>query len=97
MRPLRLRYSFEALTQISAIHDYISEQNPYAAAKVISRIRAAAERLREFPHIGHVGVVAGALEWTVKGLPYVMVYEVDPDADEVIILGIYHGAQDRQH
>jgi toxin ParE1/3/4 len=77
-------------------YDYIHERNPYAAAHAIRRIRAAAERLTEFPHIGHVGVVAGALEWTVKGLPYVIVYEVDPDVDEVIILGVYHGAQDRQ-
>ena len=37
----------------------------------------------------------GTIEWIVKGLPYVIVHEIDPDREEVLILGIYHGAQDR--
>jgi plasmid stabilization system protein ParE len=94
---MRLRYSVEALAHISAIHDYIAEHNPYAAAQVVRRIRAAAERLKEFPHIGHIGLVAGTMEWTVRGLPYVIVHEVDPDAGEIIVLGVYHGAQQRAH
>jgi toxin ParE1/3/4 len=32
----------------------------------------------------------------VRGQPYIIVYEVGlPDADEVMILGVFHGAQDR--
>lgn len=92
---MRLRYTIDAVAHISAIHDYISERDPSAAARVVRRIRAAAERLREFPHIGHIGLVSGTMEWTVRGLPYVIVHEVDPDREEVLILGVYHGAQDR--
>ena len=31
----------------------------------------------------------------VVGLPYIIVYEVDDAANEVAIIGIFHGAQDR--
>jgi plasmid stabilization system protein ParE len=54
----------------------------------------AAERLTEFPRMGHAGRVAGTHEWVVRGLPYVIVYQ--SDATEVLILGVFHGAQDRE-
>jgi plasmid stabilization system protein ParE len=64
---------------------------------VITRIRAAAEQLGEFPHIGHLGLVAGTHEWVVKGLPYVIVHELHGQDDEVVVLGVFHGAQDRDN
>jgi hypothetical protein len=36
------------------------------------------------------------LNWVVKGLPYVIVHEIDTQRDEVIVLGVFHGAQDRE-
>lgn len=54
----------------------------------------AAERLTEFPRMGHTGRVAGTYEWVVRGLPYIIVYQAD--ATEVLILGVFHGAQDRE-
>ena len=61
------------------------------------RIRLATERLAEFPRMGHVGRVPGTHEWVVRGLPYIIVYQTDAaDIDEVLILGIFHAAQDRE-
>jgi plasmid stabilization system protein ParE len=57
---------------------------------------AEADRLGEFPKLGHVGIVPGTYEWTVPALPYVIVHELDAGKDEVIILGVFHGARDRQ-
>jgi plasmid stabilization system protein ParE len=94
---MRLRYTAAARDHIAAIHRYIAERNPVAATRVVARIHAAAERLREFPRIGHLGVVPGTYEWVVKGLPYIIVHEVDPDRAEVLILAVFHGAQDRAH
>ena len=54
----------------------------------------AAERLTEFPRMGHTGRVAGTYEWVVRGLPYIIVYQAD--VTEVLILGVFHGAQDRE-
>jgi toxin ParE1/3/4 len=47
--------------------------------------------------MGHAGLVPGTSEWSVRGLPYVIVHQVDDDAKEVIVLGVFHGAQDREH
>jgi hypothetical protein len=39
--------------------------------------------------------VPGTLEWTVAGLPYIIVHQIDNENDEVIVLGVFHGAQAR--
>ena len=96
VRCMRVRYTLEALAHLDAIHSYIEPRNPNAAQRVIARIRAAADRLGEFPNIGHQGLVAGTCEWSVKGLPYVIVHELNFEANEVVVLGVFHGAQDRE-
>ena len=72
---MRLRYTAEAREHIVGIYNYIRERNPIAATQVAARIRLAAERLAEFPRIGHAGRVDGTHEWVVRGLPYIIVYE----------------------
>jgi toxin ParE1/3/4 len=93
---MRLRYTIQARDQIAEIYNYIKDRNPEAARQVAARIRLAAERLVEFPRIGRAGRVAGTLEWVVRGLPYIIVYEpASADAEELLILGVFHGAQNR--
>jgi toxin ParE1/3/4 len=97
MRPVKLRYTTDALEHIAEIHGYIRDRSPAAATQVVARIRLAAERLTEFPRMGHLGRVPGTHEWVVRGLPYIIVYETDAtDPDEVRVLGIFHAAQDRE-
>ena len=93
---MRVRFTLEAIEHIDAIHSFIEGRNPEAARRVIERIRAATERLAEFPQIGHPGLVAGTREWVVQGLPYIIVYELDLRQDEVTVQGVFHGAQDRE-
>lgn len=93
---MRLRYSAHARTHIAGIYSYIRDLNPVAATQVVRRIRHAAERLKEFPRMGHAGRVAGTHEWVVNGLPYIIVYQIGiPKLDEILILGVFHAAQDR--
>ena len=97
MRPVSLRFTAEAREHIAAIFSYIRDRNPTAATQVAARIRLAAERLAEFPRMGHAGRVAGTYEWVVRGLPYIIVYQTNADdPHEVLILGVFHGAQDRE-
>jgi plasmid stabilization system protein ParE len=52
--------------------------------------------LREFPLIGHEGLLSGTREIAVPGLPYVIVHRIErEDEESLVILGVYHGAQDR--
>jgi plasmid stabilization system protein ParE len=45
--------------------------------------------------MGHAGRAPGTLERVVPRLPYVIVYEIDAARDEVVIVAIFHEAQDR--
>jgi plasmid stabilization system protein ParE len=53
------------------------------------------ELLRDFPRIGHAGIDPGTAEWVVRGSPYVIVYEVHMDHDELVILAVFHGSRSR--
>jgi toxin ParE1/3/4 len=91
---MTVRFTLEALAHIAGIHSYIEARSPRAASRVAERIYAEAERLGEFPQLGHVGAVSGTYEWTVPGLPYVIVHQLSEN-DELVILAIFHAAQDR--
>jgi toxin ParE1/3/4 len=90
---MRVRFTLEAQAHIVAIHTYINERNPIAAVRVVTRIRTAAERLGEMPYIGRTGAAQGTREWVVTGLPYIIVHEPRVETDEMVVLGVYHGAQ----
>jgi plasmid stabilization system protein ParE len=92
---MRLRFTLEALTHIDAIGFYLAHRSPAAAEHIVSRIFADCDRLAEFPNLGHAGAVRDTLEWTVAGLPYIVVHEVNQRDGEVIVLGVFHGAQQR--
>jgi len=63
--------------------------------EVVARIRYAADRLGLMPYIGHVGRARETYEWVIVGLPYIIVYEIDQAMEEVAIIAVFHGAQDR--
>jgi toxin ParE1/3/4 len=93
VRPLTLRFAARARIQLIAIQEYITGRNPTAAARAGEHIREATEVLRFFPHAGRPGRSGGTREWVVQGLPYILVYEVNLDRGEIMILGVFHGAQ----
>jgi hypothetical protein len=45
--------------------------------------------------MGHLGRVAATYEWVVVGSPYIVACEIDEAADEIAIIAVFHGAQDR--
>jgi toxin ParE1/3/4 len=92
---MNLRFTLEALDHIAAIHFYIEAKSAPAAAHIVDRIFTDCDRISKFPEIGHVGMAPGTFEWTVAGLPYIIVHQVDAKKDEIIILGVFHGAQTR--
>jgi len=95
MRSVKVRYRQRALGDIQNIFNYISERNPRAATEIVARIRRAVDGLGEWPLIGHSGRQVGTYEWVVVGSPYIIVYEIVEAADEVAIIAVFHGAQDR--
>jgi len=72
-----------------------AKDDPAAADRVIGRIIDSTELLADFPYIGHMDKTPGSHEWVVNGLPYILVYTVDREADELTVIGVFHGARSR--
>ena len=88
---MKLRYTPRARLDLAEIHDYIAQENPQAARRVVLIIRKAAEALPPNPLVGRAGRVAGTREVPVGRFPFVLAYRVD--ADEVQILSVIHTAR----
>ncbi len=80
---------------LDRIYAWIAKDRPRSAEAMIDRILESADRLGRFPHMGHVGTVAGTYEWVVRGSPYILVYEIHAADDLVSVTAVLHGAQER--
>jgi addiction module RelE/StbE family toxin len=91
---MRLHYTPRASRQLRAIANYVAERSPSAARRVKARILKIAGFLAENPSVGRTGALADTREFVVPGLPYIIVYRVEPsDPNILTILAVYHGAQ----
>lgn len=90
-----LRWSAEALDWLEDIHRYIAQDSPTAAAKVVDGIVAKAELLASFPDVGTRlrTVPEGEVRMILYG-HYRIVYLRRSDAENIEILGVFHGALD---
>lgn len=91
---MKLRYKARALRHIEAIHGYIANHDPRAAARVVRRIEHSIGRLASFPLSGRPGVVTGTRILVVPGVPYVVIYRVREE--EVDIIAVLHTARRRR-
>ena len=85
-----------AYDDLDRIYAWIAKDRSRSADSVIDRILESVDHLGHFPYMGHVGKAAGTYEWVVTGLPYIVVYEIDVDNDELKVIAVFHGAQHRE-
>ena len=95
LRPLKVRWARRARLHLAGIEEFIGPRNSKAAERIGAAIRSAVRLLQDFPNAGRPGRAAGTREWVVRGLPYIIVYEVLADGNELHVLGVFHGAQQR--
>ena len=84
-----------AYDDLDYIYAWVAKDSGTAADAVVNRILVSAKRLGDFPHIGHAGRLAETYEWIVPGLPYVVVYKLQPAYKVVIVIAIFHCARNR--
>ncbi|MGV8998277.1 MAG: type II toxin-antitoxin system RelE/ParE family toxin [Parvibaculaceae bacterium] len=89
---MRLVFAEPAARDLDNIIDYIAIDNLPAAERVYRAIVATAERLKDFPEIGHIGRLPDTRELSVVSLPYIIVYQTGRDA--VTVVAVFHGARD---
>ena len=85
-----------ARDELDDIYAWVAKDSPRAALEMIARIEEKVMRLAapQLAHMGRPGLVEGTrelLEW-----PYIIVYKVDDDRDEVVVVSVVHGARDRR-
>lgn len=89
---MRLRWTPPARDHLAEIYDYIAQDNPAAARRVIGQVRKDADLLKDNPGMGRPGRVEGTRELIVSRYPYIIVYR--PAApDEVHIAAVIHTAR----
>jgi toxin ParE1/3/4 len=93
---MKLVFDARALADLEGIFDWIAQDSPATAKNVLDRLFSSAELLITFPFMGHAVHDSRALEWVVPRLPYVVVYEVDPANDRIIVTAVFHAARDRE-
>jgi toxin ParE1/3/4 len=85
-----LEWSEAARKDLLSIVDFIADDNPDAALKLLDDIENKAEQLLHHPRLYEVGRVDGTREMLVRQ-NYIVVYA--EDEQRVLILRVLHGAQ----
>ncbi len=85
---MRLRLTARANRDLLNIAEYINRENPAAATSVCQRIEQSLMLLESAPYIGRKGQLAGVRELLVRGLPFLIIYQIK-DVD-IQVLTIFH-------
>jgi toxin ParE1/3/4 len=86
---MTIRWTQPANDNLLGIVSWIAATNQAAASKVGRFILAAVEQLDDFPFRGKPGRSPDTRELVVPGLPYLVVYGVEPAAQPVLANGGY--------
>jgi toxin ParE1/3/4 len=88
---MQVRWTGPAAQDLEEIALHIQRDNESAAQSVANTLFDAANSLEVFPSRGRIGKIKGTRELVIPGLPYIVVYQIEPDT--IQILHIYHGAR----
>lgn len=89
---MTLHWTDAALTDLGALHAYISTDNPVAADAMVRRIVDLVEQqLPHMPQSGRLGRVPKTRELVISGSPYFVPYRIE--GDKITILRAIHGAR----
>jgi toxin ParE1/3/4 len=88
---VRVKWLQAARANLIAVSEYISQDNPDAAAKTVAAIVKAVETLENFPALGRPGRISGTREFVVSGTPYIVPYRIRGEV--VQLIRVFHAAR----
>ena len=79
----------EAISDLNEIARYIGQHNPAAVDRVIARIHRVIYRtIVRLPLSGQLNRANNTREFTVPGLPYLIIYR--PVGEVIDVIGVFH-------
>jgi toxin ParE1/3/4 len=84
----QLEFSLRSIANMETIRLHIAADNPIAANKVIESVASTADKLMDFPMLGHVGRRLGTRELVLSKYPYTIVYRLT--VKKIIIAAVIH-------
>ena len=89
---MTVHWTGHAKRQLAAIHDYIAQDSPRYALRVVDRLTRRSQQIARFPNSGRVVPELEHPEIReVIEPPYRLVYRVGPA--RIDVLTVFHGAQ----
>lgn len=94
---MKLIVSRAAAADLQRLRAFLFEKDPPAAQRAVSGIVRAIDSLDLFPDRGRPSEVSGVRELVVPfgRSAYIVRFAHDPQREEVVILRIWHGREDR--
>jgi toxin ParE1/3/4 len=87
-----IRWSKAAASDLENIANYLFEETPDNAPRLVRELYYTPNSLKDFPGLGRIGRQVGTRELVHPTLPYVFVYEIR--GQNVFVVRILHGAQE---
>ena len=90
----KINWTNESEIWLKDIFDYIAQDDPRAATKVVSGIYKKAQILKKFPQIGHEYRMVPEGEIRVLLYGHYRIAYLIKDKTHIDILGVFHGSLD---
>ena len=88
---MRIRWLDLAVDDLEEIADYIAQDNPKAANRMVARLWSSVQNLSNNPEAGRPGRVFGTRELIVSQTPFIVPYRISDS--EIQILRVLHGSR----
>jgi plasmid stabilization system protein ParE len=90
-KPLAVRFTLGARSDLNEIFRYIAADNPAAADAVLGAVREAAQMIADFPRLRRRTDERGVKALALGRYPYLVFFRVK--RDQIDILRVRHGAR----
>jgi toxin ParE1/3/4 len=93
-----LEWTEQASRQLDHVRDYIALSNgEELATRVAMQVVTCIQQLTAFPMFGKMSGrsdrVPGTRELVISNTPFIAAYAIDIDKERIVVLALYHGAQ----
>jgi toxin ParE1/3/4 len=88
---VKIVWTEPARQDLREIFEYIANENPNAARRLLGEIKEQALILVDHPQIGRAGRVEGTRELVLSGTNYLLPYRAK--GKQIQILAVFHGAR----